>query len=47
MEIISYEDGIVIEQGKHTLKDAEYFSFFIEKSQKYSSEKIYRDYVYI
>lgn len=64
MEIIRFEDGTIIEQGrgrfddycvyltrpgqgKHAPKDAEYFSFFIEKSQKYSSEKIYRDYVNI
>lgn len=64
MEIISFEDGTIIEQGrgrfddycvyltrpgqgKHAPKDAEYFSFFIEKSRKYSSEKIYGDYVSI
>lgn len=64
MEIISFEDGTIIEQGrgrfddycvyltrpgqgKHAPKDAEYFSFFIEKSRKYSSEKIYDDYVSI
>lgn len=34
-------------QGKHAPKDAEYFAFFIEKSRKYSSEKIYGDYVSI
>lgn len=64
MEIITFEDGTIIEQGrgrfdeycvyllrpgqrKHAPKDEEYFSFFIEKSQKYSSEKIYSDYVVI
>lgn len=64
MEIISFEDGSKIEQGrgrfddycvyitrpgerKHAPKDAEYFSFFIEKSLKYSSERIYDDYVRI
>ncbi len=64
MEIITFEDGTIIEQGrgrfdeycvylsrpghrKHAPKDAEYFSFFIEKAQKYSSEKIYSDYVVI
>ncbi len=64
MEIITFEDGTIIEQGrgrfdeycvylsrpghrKHAPKDVEYFSFFIEKAQKYSSEKIYSDYVVI
>ena len=34
-------------QKKSAPSDVEYFSFFIEKSRKYSSEKIYTDYVTI
>ncbi len=34
-------------QKKYAPRDVEYFSFFIEKSRKYSSEKIYTDYVTI
>ena len=34
-------------EGKYAPTDTEYFSFFIEKAERYSSEKIYQDYVEI
>lgn len=34
-------------EGTHAPTDTEYFSFFIEKAERYTSEKIYQDYVEI